>query len=161
MLGDQMKKSLVFFPIAGLLLVALAVAQVSEDIIVSVDVQPYYSVVFNYASVSFGAVYPGTDIPAPGNAQGEYNATVETNIALLVSVSRTVWLPEDILTLKFASSFFDIPTEPTRIIGTTPIGVDSIAPGSYTHYHAYWLDVPIGASPGGYSTTVTITYHPA
>jgi len=156
-----MKKALIILPVVGLLLVTLAVAQVSQDIPVSASVEAYYSVVFDYNAVNFGLVYPGTDISAPGNAQGEYNATVETNIALLVSVSRTVWLPEDILTLKFASSFFDIPTEPTRIIGTTPIGVDSIAPGSYTHYHAYWLDVPIGASPGGYSTTVTITYHPA
>ena len=156
-----MKKSLVFFPIVGLLLVALAVAQVSEDITVSADVQPYYSVVFNYASVSFGAVYPGPDIPAPGNSIGAYNVSVETNIDLTVNASRTAWYPSDVLTLKFASSLYGTPTSPEYVIGTASVTVDSISPGVYTHYHAYWLDVPIGAYPGSYSTNVTMTYQPA
>jgi len=155
-----MKKALIILPVVGLLLVALAVAQ-EQYITVTADVQEYVSVVFNYNVVNFGSVYPGTDIPAPGNAEGLYNVSVETNINLGVSASRTAWSPSDVLTLKFASALNEIPTAPEYEIRTVPVTVDYIAPGSYTHYHAYWLDVPIGASPGTYSTTVTITYMPA
>jgi len=154
-----MKKALIIFPIAGFLLVALAVAQM-QYITVTADVQPYYSVVFSYNTVNFGSVYPGTEIPAPGNAQGEYYASVETAMELQVTVGRTAWSPSDVLTLKFASALNEIPTVPEYEIGTTFIIVDSIAPGSHTHYHAYWLYVPPEASPGTYSTTVTITYTP-
>jgi len=156
-----MEKALLIFPIAGLLLVALAIADVSQNISVNASVQPYYSVVFSYDAVNFGAVYPGANISAPGNTEGLYNVSVETNIDLAFNVSRTVWLPSDILSLKFASALDEIPTEPVYIIETTPITVDSISLGSYTHYHAYWLDVPIEASPGAYSTVVTMVYQPA
>jgi len=79
-LGDKMKKALIILPVVGLLLVALAIAQeASQNISVTADVQPYYSVVFDYNTVDFGAVYPGF-IPAPGNALGAYNVGVETNI---------------------------------------------------------------------------------
>ena len=158
--GECMKKALIILPVVGLLLVTLAVAQVSQDISVTAEVPSYYSVVFQYNTVNFGSVYPGYDIPAPGN-QGEYYVTVETNIGLIVTASRTAWSPSDILLLKFASALNEIPTAPEYEIGTTPITVDAIVPGFYTHYHAYWLDVPMGTSPGTYSTTVTITYQPA
>jgi len=156
-----MKKALIILPVVGLLLVALAVAQVSEDITVSVNVEPYYLVVFNYNAVNFGSPHPGSHISAPGNFEGEYSVNVETNIDLTVSASRTAWLPEDVLTLRFASALNEIPIVPAYEIGTTSITVDSIAPGSYIHYHGYWLDVPLETSPGTYSTTVTITYQPA
>ena len=157
-----MKKALIILPIAGLLLVALAVAQVSEDIIVSADVQPYYSVVFNYASVSFCAVYPGPDIPAPGNSIGAYNVSIEANIALRLNASKTPWMPADApgFVLEFASGY-EIPTAPAYIIDVISTTVGYTSPGVFTHYHAYWLDIPPELLPDIYLTTVTLTYEPA
>jgi len=156
-----MKKALLIFPIAGLLLVALAAAQVSQDISVTASVQPYISVVFNYNAVDFGAVYPGEKIPAPGNAQGAYNVSIKTNTPLVVSAIRTDWTPSVWMPLWFGVQY-DIPLlAPQDQIGIeTPIQIGPIDVGEYIHYHGYWLDVPI-VSPGNYSTTVTITYQPA
>ena len=161
--GECMKKALIIFPIAGLLLVALAVAQVSQDISLSAIVQPYYSVVFHYDTVDFGAVLPGaTNYPALGNNLGVYHVDVESNIALTISVRRTPWSPYDYLTLKFASDVNAIPVGPEVTVGIeTPTIVESIAPGIYTHYHAYWIDVSREALPGSYSANVTITYQSA
>jgi spore coat protein U-like protein len=135
----------------------------ADDITVTAEVPPYVSVVFNYNTVNFGNVAPGsTDVPAPNQDSGIYNVSVTTNVRLYIYASRTPWSPSDVLTLKFAvltSVPFGSYIGPE--IDTSSRLITGIAPGSYTTYHGYWLTVPSNTPAGTYSTTVTITYTPA
>jgi hypothetical protein len=134
----------------------------AEDITVSASVPPYVSVVFNYNTVNFGSVAPGsTDVPAPNQNSGIYNVSVTTNVPLTVSAYRTAWSPSDVLTLKFAVGT-SVPTSPQVTLTTSSQTVATLTQtGQYTHYHGYWLTVPVSTSAGAYSTTVIITYTPA
>jgi len=144
-------------------IVALAYPATSEQITVTAEVPTYVSVVFNYNAVSFGTVQPGTiDYPAPGNSQGLYNVTVSSNVNLNVSIHRTAWTPNDVLTLKFAHALSPAGLTPgvafeVTIDGTT-YSFSEI--GEFQEFHGYWLSVPSTAPAGSYSTTVTITYTP-
>ena len=147
------------FPIVvGLLAIVPVIA---DDIQVNVTVLPYVSVVFNYNTVNFGSVTAGsTDVPAPGQENGIYNVLVTTNVPLTVSAYRTAWSPSDVLTLKFGVGT-SVPTSPQVTLTTSSQTVATLTQtGEYTHYHGYWLTVPLNAK-GDYSTTVTITYTPA
>jgi len=144
--------------VAGLLAIVPVIK--ADDVNVTAEVPPYVSVVFNYNTVDFGSVLPGsTDVPAPGQENGIYNVTVNTNVPLNVYASRTPWSPSDVLTLKFGTNIVP-PTSPQVELKTTSQFVTMIS-GEYTHYHGYWLTVPAYTTPGTYSTTVTITYQPA
>jgi len=147
--------------VAGLLAIVPVIK--ADDVNVTATVPPYVSVVFNYNTVNFGSVAPGkTDVPAPGQENGIYSVSVITNVPLSVYASRTAWSPSDVLTLKFAAD--TVPsTAPQVELKTTSQLVTTVGyTGQYTHYHGYWLTIPLTA-PGGveYSTTVTITYQPA
>jgi len=135
----------------------------AEDIQVTAEVPPYVSVVFNYNSVNFGSVAPGsTDVPAPGQDQGIYNVTVDANVFVNVYAYRTTWSPYESMTLMFASGFNSVPTSPqVHITRGSQLVASITGAGHYTHYHCYWLTVPLTTLPGTYSTTVTITYQPA
>ena len=139
----------------------LAVPAIAENISVTATVPPYVSVVFNYNSVNFGSVAPGsTDVPAPNQDSGIYNVSVTTNVPLTISAYRTAWSPSDVLTLKFGVGT-SVPTSPQVTLTTSSQTVATLTQtGQYTHYHGYWLTVPLNAQ-GSYSTTVTITYTPA
>jgi len=147
--------------VAGLLAIVPVIK--ADDVNVTAEVSPYVSVVFNYNTVNFGSVPPGsTDIPAPNQDSGIYNVTVTTNVPLYVYASRTSWSPSDVLTLKFAvltsvpfGSFTG--TE----IDTSTKQITGLPAGGYTTYHGYWLTVPLKTPAGTYSTTVTITYQSA
>ncbi len=152
--------------ILAILLPMLALPVIADNITVTADVPTYVSVVFNYNTVSFGAVQPGsTDVPAPGQANGIYNVTVKSNLELNVIAYRSAWSPYDGLTLKFGvavdSLFLDPKFITTKILTTDPQVVGGISATDGTHYHGYWLTVPTTQAPGSYSTTVTITYQPA
>jgi hypothetical protein len=133
----------------------------AENITVSATVPPYVSVVFNYNSVNFGTVALGsTDVPAPNQDSGIYNVSVTTNVPLIVSAYRTPWSPVDALILKFAADD-SVPTYPQVELSTeSQIVTSSSQIGQYTHYHGYWLTVPLTTRPDNYRTTVTITYSP-
>jgi hypothetical protein len=151
---------IVLLPILVGLLVVPATA---EDITVTAEVPTFVSVVFNYNTVSFGVVTPGsTDVPAPGTYSGVYNVSVTTNVGLNVYASRTLWSPGDYLTLKFGTnSLLEYLSPAYAVVLTTSSQlVETIGMGSYTHYHGYWLTVPSDTPAGSYSTTVTITYTP-
>jgi hypothetical protein len=134
----------------------------ADDITVTAEVPPYVSVVFNYNTVNFGTVAPGsTDVPAPNQDSGIYNVSVTTNVPLTVSAYRTAWSPSDVLTLKFAVGT-SVPSSPQLTLTTSSQTVATLTQtGQYTHYHGYWLTVPVSTSAGAYSTTVTITYTPS
>jgi hypothetical protein len=140
----------------------LVVPATAEDITVTAEVPYYISVVFNYNTVNFGTVAPGsTDYIAPGTYDGVYNVSVTTNVDLSVYVHRSEWTPhEGYLTLKFDAQRIPSLLYPTYIIGTTSELLFTIEVGSYTHYHGYFLTVRSDTPAGSYSTTVTITYAP-
>ena len=142
-----------------------ATSQESGEITVTADVPTYVSVVFNYNSVSFGSLPPGTiDYENPGNSQGIYNVTVSSNVNLTVSVSRTPWSPHDVLILKFAHGLTPAVLTPDNAVVLTTSGITYDFPliGQLIgEFHGYWLTVPAETPPGSYSTTVTITYTPA
>jgi len=146
--------------VAGLLAIVPVIK--ADDVNVTAEVPPYVSVVFNYNTVNFGSVLPGsTDIPAPNQDSGIYNVSVITNVPLNVSAYRTAWSPSDALTLKFAVGS-SVPTSPQVTLATTSQVVATLTEtGRYIHYHGYWLTVPLNPPAGTYSTTVTITYQPA
>jgi len=146
--------------VAGLLAIVPVIK--ADDVNVTATVPPYISVVFNYNSVNFDSVPPGsTDVQAPNQNSGIYNVTVTSNTAINVLASRTAWSPSDVLTLKFAAGT-SVPTSPQVTLTTTSQLVATLAlVGQYTHFHGYWLTVPPAAPAGTYSTTVTITYQPA
>jgi len=145
--------------VAGLLAIVPVIK--ADDVQVSAYIPPYVSVVFNYNTVDFGAVAAGsTDVPAPGQENGIYNVTVTANIRVGVYAYRSGWYPIDDLTLKFAADT-SVPTSPQITLTTASQLVTFLTEGQYTHYHAYWLTVPLAAPYGTRSTTVTITYQPA
>jgi hypothetical protein len=150
---------IVLLPILVGLLVVPATA---EDITVTAEVPTYISVVFNYNTVNFGTVPLGsTDYPAPGTYSGVYNVSVTTNVGLNVYALRTLWSPDDYLTLKLGTHSSLENLSPAVVLTTSSQLVETIGVGSYTHYHGYWLTVPSNTPTGSYSTTVTITYTPA
>jgi len=144
--------------VAGL----LAVPAKAENVTVNATVQPYVSVVFSYNTINFGSVIPGRTYPAPGQDLGIYNVTVDTNVNVNVSASKTPWFPSDVLLLRFITTTslpFPPPDYNAFILTTQPQVVATLSPGYFTHYHGYWLDVAhAAAAPGTYTTTVTITY---
>jgi len=144
------------------LLMLVAPMATGENITVTAEIQTYVSAVFNYNTVNFGQVAPGsTNVPAPNQGAGIYSVSISSNVPLTVSASRTAWTPNDILTLKFGVSNNPANLAPQITLTTSHQNVATISEGQYTHYHGYWLSVPSNAPAGSYSTTVTITYQPA
>jgi len=154
--------------ILAILLPMLALPVTADNITVTADVPPYVSAVFNYNTVNFGTVQPGsTDVPAPGQEYGIYNVTLSANVNVNVIAYRTDWSPFEGLTLKFGDTttltIAGTPDlKPMVTLGTAP-QIVSYYPVVYsvTDYHGYWLTVPATQVAARYSTTVTITYQPA
>jgi hypothetical protein len=157
-IGERMNKILL-----ALIALSLLVAPVIADqITVTADVPPYVSAVFNYNTVNYGTVQPGsTDVPAPNQANGIYNVTLKSNVNVNVTAYRSAFSPSEGLTLKFGEATTLSNLAPKVTLTTSSQVVSTITAGEYTDYHGYWLTVPITQAPGTYSTTVTVTYQPA
>ena len=139
----------------------------ADNVSVTAEVSPYFSVVFNYNTVNFGSVRPEGPVEAPLGRAGVYNVTVTTNIPLNVTASRAPWAPQEILGLDLLiataamnpsglspAQWYLLDLSPQTIAAYLPTGV-------YYHFHDYWVVAFFDVPPGTYSTTVTITYQPA
>jgi len=148
--------------ILAILLPMLALPVIADQITVTADVPTYISAVFNYNTVNYGTVQPGsTDVPAPNQDSGIYNVTLKSNVNVNVIAYRSAFSPSEGLTLKFGDATTLTALAPKVTLTTSSQTVSTITAGEYTDYHGYWLTVPTTQAPGTYSTTVTITYQPA
>jgi len=158
-----MNKLMLVIPALAMLVMALGLVQASYTVTVNAAVAPYLQVTPNYNAVNFGTLNPGTtDNPAPGQEQGIYNYTVNTNCYYNVFVNGTDFSgpgPLTINNLKFLAtdiigSNFD--AQYAKALSTSPKLVGRFAPSVSTLYHGYWLTIPSNTQPGQYSTTVYI-----
>jgi len=151
----------------GLLLVAPVVT--SDDVTVTATVAGYVSATFNFNTVNFGTLDPGTsDNPAPNQDTGVYNVTVDANADYKIEVSGTeftgqgsgVTFPPENLKIDTADSptglnlteAASVPTSPgTQLVDIHPADVT-------TNYYGFWLTIPSGQLADTYTSTVTITY---
>ena len=150
--------------VAGLLAIVPVIK--ADDVNVTAEVSPYFSVVFNYNTVDFGSVQPVGSVEAPLGGAGVYNVSVTTNIPLNVTASRTTWAPQEIPGLDLLIAVAMRPSEfslaQAYLLETSPQAIaENLPTGKYYHFHDYWVRVKPDVPPGIYSTTVTITYQPA
>jgi len=150
--------------VAGLLAIVPVIK--ADDVNVTAEVIPYFSVVFNYNTVNFGSVRPGEPVEAPLGRAGVYNVSVTTNIPLNVTASRTTWATQEIpglyLLIATAMNPSELSSAEWYLLDTFPQTIAAYLPtGVYYHFHNYYVAAKPDVPPGIYSTTVTITYQPA
>jgi hypothetical protein len=162
--GIRMEKKLLI-PLALSLLALFSLAR-AADVTVSASVQKYISVTFSYNAVSYGTLTAGSsNNPAPNQADGVYNVSVDTNYAYDVQAYGTDF--SDGAGHSFSISNLKLDTNST-VSGLNvdsakalSIGAQLIDSYDYTvtqNYHGYWLSIPAGQYASSYSATVTIIY---
>jgi len=157
-----MNKLMLVIPALAMLVMALGLVQAQYTVTVDATVAPYLQVTPNYNAVNFGTLYPGTtNNPAPGQEQGIYNYTVNTNLYYNVFVNGTDFSgpgPLTINNLKFLAtdSTAKINVANAITLSTSSQIAGTFAPSVSTLYHGYWLTIPSNTQPGQYSTTVYI-----
>ena len=150
--------------VAGLLAIVPVIK--ADNVNVTTEVSPYFSVVFRYDTVNFGSIQPVGPVEAPLGRAGVYNVSVITNIPLNVTASRAPWAPQDFpgldLLIAVAMSPSELSPAQWYPLGLSPRTIAAYLPtGVYDHFHDYWVAAMPDVPPGIYSTTVTITYQPA
>jgi len=156
-------------PVVLSLMVSLLsiVPVIADDITVSATVSKYITATFEYSAVSFGSLGAGSNNnPAPNQATGIYNVTVDTNYAYRVSASGTDF--SDGGSHTFNINNLKVDTNPTAgdlalsdavtLSGSSQPIDTNIAPTETINYHGYWLSIPASQYPTTYSTTVTVTF---
>jgi len=158
-----MNKLMLVIPALAMLVMALGLVQASEyTVTVNAQVAPYLQVTPNYNVVNFRTLYPGTtNNPAPGQEQGIYNYTVNTNANYKVSIYGTDFSGTagdfSISNLKFAATDnLENLNTVDRITLTNSAQDYPVTFSSNTLYHGYWLSIPALARAGSYSATVYI-----
>ena len=158
-------KYLVLLPIALALLVLPTVH--SDTVEVNVTVQGYITATFQYTAVDFGTLTAGTtDEPAPNQANGIYNVTIDANSEFKVEASGTDFSDGAGHTFAISNLKMDTDTSAANLdlanaktLSTTSQVIDTNIPYTTTvHYHGYWLSIPSGQYQATYSSTVTVTY---
>ena len=143
----------------------------AADITVSATVDPYISITFNYASVSFGSldVSSGavTDQQAsPVSTLGYYNATIDTNknykltanaSAMTESGGGSLSVGDLSVDSDWVKGSLSTVNDVDMTGGNDEIDTD-VGYGNTTHFHGYWLDAPQSQKAGSYSGAVTQTY---
>jgi hypothetical protein len=130
------------------LLSALAFAQQQATITTSATISPYISVVWSYNTVDFGTVYVNSANNVPVNLNqslGEFYANITTNSNYTIS-AKVSGLPSG-FTHKFLAwpSIDGLIPEKAKVLTETyqeiftQTGVPML--GTFTNYHANWLDV--------------------
>ena len=158
-------KGKLLIPLVLSLLVVFSIAK-ATDISVSASVQKYISVTFSYNAVNYGTLIAGSsNNPAPDQADGVYNVTVDTNYAYDVKAYGTDF--SDGAGHSFAISNLKLDTDSTTSglninnavsLSTTEQTIDSYDYTVTQNYHGYWLSIPSGQYAGTYTATVTINY---
>jgi hypothetical protein len=162
--GIRVEKKLLI-PLALSLLALFSLAR-AANVTVSASVQKYISVTFSYNAVSYGNLIAGSsNNPAPNQANGVYNVSVDTNYAYDVQAYGTDF--SDGAGHSFSISNLKLDTNSTAsnlnvasaiALSSTAQTIDSYAYTVTQNYHGYWLSIPAGQYAGGYSATVTINY---
>jgi len=150
----------------GFLLLLLPIVG-ADDVTVSATVNSYITATFNYNSVSFGSLNAGTsDNPAPNQANGVYNVTIDTNKNFTLTASGTDFDDGAGHTFSISNLKLDSDTSAGSLavgnavaLSTSSQTIDTnILYTTTTHYHGYWLTIPSGQYASTYSSTVTLTY---
>jgi len=158
-----MRRVVFALPLLALLLVATVTA---DNVTVSATVQGYLTATFNYNTVSFGELTAGTtDSPAPNQADGVYNVTIDANGEFEVEAYGSDF-SDGVHTLAINNLKMDTDTDPANLnvnnavaLSTSVQTIDTNIPyTTTTHYHGFWLSIPSNQPAGTYTTTVTITY---
>jgi parallel beta-helix repeat protein len=121
----------------------------------------YLSITFSYSSIDFGTLQHNTINPAPNQAQGVYNVSVDTNSNYVVKAYGNDFTPYlSISNLKFDtnSSVENLDINQAISLSTSPQTIDTYPPTVTINYHGYWLNIPYGQYATTYTTTVTINY---
>jgi hypothetical protein len=126
---------------------------------------PYLTAIFNYASVNYGSLSANThDNPAPNQAIGIYNVTVDTNANYKVSASGTDFSGSG-YAFGIGNLKMDTNSTKTNLANTTAVTlstslqqIDAYLPTDTINYHGFWLSIPAGQYAAAYSSTVTVNY---
>lgn len=164
-----MRRILLLIPLALALLLSTSMSFAQQgNVTVSATVTGYIEVTFNYNQVTYPSISAGsTDVPAPNQGQGIYNVTVNTNYDFTVKARGTNF--SDGAGHTFSISNLKMDTDPSVsglsltnavALSTSDVTIDENVPYTVTtHFHGYWLSVPVGQYAGTYTSTVTITYN--
>jgi parallel beta-helix repeat protein len=121
----------------------------------------YLSITFSYSSIDFGTLQHNTINPAPNQALGIYNVSVDTNSNYVVKAYGNDFTPYlSISNLKFDtnSSVENLDINQAISLSTSSQTIDTYPPTVTINYHGYWLNIPYGQYATTYTTTVTINY---
>jgi hypothetical protein len=157
------KKLLIPLVLSLLALFSLARA---ADVTVSASVQKYISVTFSYNAVNYGTLTAGSsNNPAPNQANGVYNVSVDTNYAYDVQTYGTDFSDGAGHTFSISNLKLDTNSTASNLdvasavaLSSTAQTIDSYAYTVTQNYHGYWLSIPAGQYAASYSGTVTINY---
>jgi len=112
-------------------------------------ITPYITVTFNYSSVTYPALSFGTTTPAPNQANGVYNVTVDTNSNYSISANGTDFSGAGYsfyignLTMDTNSTAGNLAQNVSVSIQSTPTLIDTnISSVVAVHYHGFWLTIP-------------------
>ncbi len=162
-----MRKLLALLPALLLFIFSIPVEAQTGQVNVTATVSGYITVTFNYTEVSYGTLTAGTtNQPAPNQADGIYNCTVDTNANYGVKAYGTDF--SDGAGHSFSISNLKMDTNTTAAnlnigdavaLSTSYVTIDTNIPYTETaSFHGFWLSIPSGQYAATYSSTLTITY---
>ena len=127
----------------------------------------YLGITFNFSAVVFGALDVNTiDNPAPDQATGVYNVSVDTNQNYKVNVSATDFsgggsLPLSNLKLDVQNDAGSLSNTTATALQNSAQLIASLLKTDTLSFFGYFFSIPAGTQAGSYSSTNTITYYTA
>jgi parallel beta-helix repeat protein len=125
-------------------------------------VSPYISITFSYSSINFGILQVNTINPAPNQANGVYNVSIDTNANYQVKAYGSDFTGPS--PLPITHLYFDTNTTAENLaysdaksLSTTSQVIDGYDKTVTLNYHGYWLSVD-KILAGDYNTTVSVVY---
>lgn len=129
----------------------------------------YITATFNYNIVNYGQLnHNSHDNPAPNQAGGIYNVTVDTNANYKVSASGTNFTNTTTLkSFSITNLKMDTDTVKANLANTTATvlshslqQIDTYTPSDTVIYNGYWLSIPAAQYAAHYNSTISVDFTP-
>jgi len=162
-----MKQKILALSMGILTMLAMSMATLSDPVSVTTTVSGYMTATFNYDTVAYSSQSAGaSDVVAPGQADGNYNVTIDTNNNYKVSASGTQF--SDGGGHTFAVSNLKMHGNTTAdglsvdlatvLSGAPQVIATGFTPSDTDNYNGFWLSIPGTQFGAPYTSTLTVTY---
>jgi hypothetical protein len=161
-----MRKEIIAFALCLVAMLGMGSISLSTDVPISANVQGYLTATFNYSTIYYGTLTAGTsDNPAPDQATGIYNVSIDTNQNYKIATNGTQFddgsghtFPVSNLAMDTNSTAGDLAVVSAVALSGSPQDIDTYAYTEAVNYHGFWLSIPSTQFASNYTSTVAMTY---